>query len=187
MRRIIFQMLVSLDGYFEGPNKEIDWHVVDGDFNEYAVEMLNSVDTLLFGRVTYQLMASYWPTLSARTDDPVVAERMNNLPKIVFSRTLTKVEWQDTRLVGEDAVEEVAKLKRQPGKDMAIFGSSDLTVSLVPYNLVDEYRIFVNPVVLGGGKTLLHGLRERLDVHLIWSRVLKSGLILACYKPDRRK
>ncbi len=186
MRRIIFQMLVSLDGYFEGPNKEIDWHVVDGDFNEYAVEMLNSVDTLLFGRVTYQLMASYWPTLSARTDDPVVAERMNNLPKIVFSRTLTKVEWQDTRLVGEDAVEEVAKLKRQPGKDMAIFGSSDLAVSLTKSGLIDEYRIFVNPLFLGAGKPVLRGLNERLHLKLVNSRQFSSGVVMLCYQPENK-
>ena len=187
MRKIIFQMMVSLDGYFEGPHKELDWHRVDGEFNDYASDLLDSVDTLLFGRVTYELMAGYWPTPSALTNDPVIAAKMNSWPKVVFSRTLAAATWTNTRLIRDHAAEEIARLKQQPGRDMAIFGSSDLTVSLVPYGLVDEYRIFINPVVLGGGKPLLHGLQERLDVHLIWSRVLKSGLILACYKPDRRK
>jgi len=187
MRKIIFQMMVSLDGYFEGPNKELDWHLVDDEFNDYASDLLSSVDTLLFGRVTYQLMASYWPTPTAKTNDPLIAEKMNNLPKIVFSKTLAKVEWNNTRLVKENAAEEISKLKREPGKDMAIFGSSDLTVSLMSSGLIDEYRIFVNPVVLGSGKALLKGLKDRLYLNLIRTRIFKSGLVLLCYKSGRRK
>jgi len=187
MRKIIFQMMVSLDGYFEGPNKELDWHLVDDEFNDYASDLLSSVDTLLFGRVTYQLMASYWPTPTAKTNDPLIAEKMNNLPKIVFSKTLAKVEWNNTRLVKENAAEEISKLKRQPGKDMAIFGSSDLTVSLMSSGLIDEYRIFVNPVVLGSGKALLKGLKDRLYLNLVRTKIFKSGLVLLCYKPGRRK
>lgn len=187
MRKIIFQMMVSLDGYFEGPNHELDWHLVDGEFNDYAADLLDSVDTLLFGRVTYQLMAGYWPTPAAMTDDPVIAAKMNGLSKIVFSRTLTKADWNNTRLVRENAVEEISKLKRQPGRDMAIFGSSDLAVSLMPAGLIDEYRIFVNPVVLGSGKPLLKGLNARLDLKLARTKVFESGLVLLCYMPGGRK
>ena len=184
MRKIIFQNMVSLDGYFEGPNHELDWHLVDGEFNDYAADLLDSVDTLLFGRVTYQLMAGYWPSAEALTDDPVIAARMNSLQKVIFSRTLTKAEWSNTRLATADPATEIRRLKQQPGRDMAIFGSSDLTVSMMGADLVDEYRIFIAPVLLGRGKTLLHGLQERLKLRLISSRVFKSGLVLLCYKPE---
>ncbi len=186
MKKIIFQMLISLDGYFEGPNKELDWHIVDDEFNEYAGEVLDSVDMLLFGRVTYQLMASYWPTLAARTDDPVIAEKMNRLPKIVFSKTLAKAEWNNTRLVKENIEEEIDKLKRQPGKDLVIFGSSDLTLSLSESGLIDEYRLFVIPVFLGAGKPVLHGLKGRLHMKLLSTRQFKSGVVLLCYQPKNQ-
>jgi len=186
MRKVIFQNMVSLDGYFEGPNHELDWHLVGSEFNDYAADLLDSVDTLLFGRVTYQLMAGYWPSPAALTDDPVIAAKMNSLQKVVFSRTLSKTEWSNTRLATEDPVNEIRRLKQRPGRDMAIFGSSDLTVSLMSSGLVDEYRIFIAPVFLGGGKTLLRGLHERLNLHLIWSRIFKSGLVLLCYKPDKK-
>jgi dihydrofolate reductase len=187
MRKIIFQMMVSLDGYFEGGNKELDWHLVDEEFNEYASALLDSVDTILFGRVTYQLMASYWPTPIAKTNDPVIAEKMNNLQKVVFSKTLTKAEWNNTMLVKKNAVEEISKLKQQSGKNMVIFGSSDLTVNLTNSNLIDEYRIFVNPVVLGSGKPLLKGLKDRLSLNLIRTKIFKSGLVMLCYKHGERK
>jgi dihydrofolate reductase len=186
MRKIIFQNMVSLDGYFEGPNHELDWHRVDGEFNDYAAELLDSVDTLLFGRVTYELMASYWPTAAALTDDPVIAAKMNSLQKVVFSRSLDKTEWNNSRLAQGDAATEVRRLKQLPEKDIAIFGSSDLTVSLMGSGLVDEYRIFVAPIFLGSGKTLLKGLQTRLNLHLISSRVFKSGLVLLCYRPDTK-
>ena len=105
MRKVIVFMMTTLDGFFAGPNGEIDWHVVDEEFNEFANDQLNSVDVLLFGRVTYELMASYWPTASATTDDPIIADKMNTLPKIVFSGTLEKVEWHNTRLVKENIAE----------------------------------------------------------------------------------
>jgi dihydrofolate reductase len=186
MRKIIFQNMVSLDGYFEGPNHELDWHRVDGEFNDYAAGLLDSVDTLIFGRVTYQLMAGYWPSPDALADDPVIAAKMNSLQKVIFSRTLKTAAWSNTRLATDDPATEIRRLKQQPGRDMAIFGSSDLTVSLMDAHLLDEYRIFINPVFLGSGKTLLHGLHERLNLHLLWSRTFKSGLVLLCYEPDKK-
>ena len=162
MRKMIFFMLTTLDGFYEGPNKEIDWHNVDEEFNEFAIEQLNSVDVLLFGRVTYELMASYWPTPAATTNDPIVADKMNSLPKIVFSKTLSSVEWQNTRLVKENITEEISKLRQQPGKDLIIFGSSDLAATFIQHGLIDEYRIMVNPVVLGNGKPLFKGIHLNL-------------------------
>src|ERR1700690_15647 len=111
MRKVIFFMLISLDGYFEGPAQDITWHNVDEDFNRFAIDQLNSVDTLLFGRVTYEMMASYWPTPAAVSDDPIVAGKMNSLPKIVFSKSISKVDWQNTALIKDNFVEKISKLK----------------------------------------------------------------------------
>lgn len=184
MRKIIFQMMTTVDGYFEGPNKELDWHVVDDEFFQNAVDLLNSADLLLFGRVTYQMMAAYWPTAAAIADDPIIAERMNNLPKIVFSTTLKTADWQNSRVVHENSTEEIMRLKQQPGKNMVIFGSSDLAVALTKQRLIDEYRIIVNPVVLGGGKTLLEGLNERFKLKLVEAKTFSSGTVLLSCRPD---
>lgn len=177
--------MISLDGFFEGPNREIDWHNVDEEFNEYAIDLLDNVDVLLFGRVTYELMANYWPTLSATTDDPIVASKMNSLPKIVFSRTLEKADWNNTRLVKENIAEEVSKLKQQPGKDLAIFGSSDLALSFIKLSLIDEYRIIVNPLVLGEGKSLFKGISDKLTLKLLKTKTFNSGNVLLYYQPKR--
>src|ERR1700726_4944303 len=107
MRKVILSNLVSLDGFFEGPNRELDWFVVNDEFFEYARELLNSVDTILFGRVTYEYMASYWPTPAAAGNDPVITSKMNNLSKIVFSRTITSVEWNNSRLIKGNVAEEI--------------------------------------------------------------------------------
>lgn len=185
MRKVIFQMMVSLDGYFEGPKHELDWHHVDDEFNDYAIGLLDTLDTLVFGRVTYELMADYWPSPDALKNDPQVAQRMNRLAKVVFSRTLEKVEWNNSRLAKNDPATEVAKLKQQPGKDIAIFGSSDLMLSLIPHGLVNEYRIFVNPVVLGSGKTLFEDLDQRLELNLVGNKMFKSGLVGLYYRPAK--
>ena len=179
-------MMVTLDGFFAGPNGEIDWHVVDEEFNEFAIEQLNTVDVLLFGRKTYELMASYWPTPAAATNDPIVADKMNRLPKIVFSRTLSSVQWQNTRLVKENIAEEIAKLKQQPGKDLIIFGSSDLAVTFIQYGLLDECRIMVNPVVLGSGKPLFKGIKDRLNLNPLRTKTFRSGNVLLYYEPVKK-
>src|SRR5690349_8666241 len=111
MRKVFLFNMITLDGFFEGPNQDISWHNVDEEFNEFAINQLNEIDTLLFGRVTYQGMASYWPTDLAISDDPAVAGLMNSLQKVVFSKTLDKVAWNNSRLVKENAVEEVSTLK----------------------------------------------------------------------------
>jgi dihydrofolate reductase len=176
--------MVTLDGFFEGSGREIDWHVVDEEFNGFANAQLDSVDVLLFGRVTYELMAAYWPTPAAAADDPITAANMNRLPKIVFSRTLASVAWQNTRLVKTNIAEEIAKLKNEPGKDLIVFGSSDLAVSLMEHGLIDEFRIMVNPVILGGGKSLFKGIMKRRNLKLLKTKVFGSGNVLLYYRPD---
>ena len=115
MRKVILSNAVTLDGFFEGPNKELDWHIVDEALHQYAIDLLSDVDALLFGRVTYQLMADYWPAAatnpSTSRSDLEIAEKMNNLPKIVFSKTLQEVKWNNSRLVKENIAEEISKMK----------------------------------------------------------------------------
>jgi dihydrofolate reductase len=185
MRKIFAFIMATLDGYYEGPNQEFDFWVVDEEFNGFAVAQLDEVDTLLFGRVTYEGMAAYWPTSAGEEDDPRVAARMNGLSKIVVSRTLDRAEWANTRLI-KDA-DELKRLKQLPGKDIAILGSSDLTVSLLQMGLVDEVRIMVNPVVLGAGKSLFRSAGERVSLKLLKSRPFDSGNVLLYYQPAARQ
>ena len=182
MRRLFAFNMVSLDGFFAGPNGELDWHTVDAEFNTFAIEQLARVDALLFGRVTYEMMAGYWPGPEALADDPEVAGLMNRLPKIVFSRTLAKAEWNHTRLVRDHVGEEIRKLKEQPGKDLALFGSANMLATLMELNLVDEHRLIVNPVVLGSGRPLFQRRGDQLKLKLVRSRSFGNGNVLLCYQ-----
>lgn len=186
MKKIFSFMVSSVDGYYEGPNQEFDWPVVDEEFNRFSIEQLDEVDTLLFGRVTYQGMAAYWPTQAAREDDPEVAARMNGISKIVVSRSLDKAEWANTRLIRDDITEELRKLKQQPGKDIAIFGSSNLTVGLLDLELVDELRVMVSPIVLGAGKSLFGTAENRIALKLLKTKPFNSGNLLLYYQPTAR-
>jgi dihydrofolate reductase len=178
MRKVLFFMLISLDGYFEGPNRDLTWHNVDGEFDLFSFEQLETVDTLLFGRVTYEMMARFWPSQEAMAQDPLVANKMNSLPKIVFSRTLARVDWNNTRLIKDHWVEEISRLKNQAGKDLIIFGSSDLAVTFIQQSLIDEFRILINPLILGGGKPLFKGLQGQYGLKLVQTRVFGSGNVL---------
>ncbi len=183
MRRVLFFMMITVDGYYAGPNGDIDWHNVDGEFNEFAIAQLNEADTLLFGRSTYELMASYWPTPAAVQDDPEVAGKMNSLSKIVFSTTLERATWQNTRLIKGGIAAEVARLKQEPGKAMLILGSSQLATAFIDQGLLDEARLMVNPVALGRGKSVFAGIKDRLKLRLTKTRTFGSGNVLLCYEP----
>ncbi len=178
MRKIIVSNLASVDGFFEGPSKELDWHVVEEEFLEYAKDMLRKADLLLFGATTYKLMAAYWPT--AAPDE--IADQMNNLPKIVFSTILKEVEWNNSRLVSTSIQEEVSKLKQQTGKDIVVLGSAKLASSLLQWGLVDEYRVIVNPVLLGKGTPLFAGITERIHLKLLATKAPASGVVILSYK-----
>jgi dihydrofolate reductase len=187
MRKVILFNLTTLDGFFADAKGAIDWHIVDEEFRAFAIQQLDSVDTILFGRRTYQLMVSYWPTEAAIKRDPAIAGKMNQTAKIVFSRTLEKAEWTNLRLVKEKAAEEVAKLKQQPGKDVIIFGSGNLAATLTQSCLIDEYRMMVNPIVLGSGHPFFQGVEDRLPMKLIDSRVFGSGSVLLSYRPNKER
>jgi dihydrofolate reductase len=182
LRRIFSFNMMTLDGFFEGPQQDINWHNVDAEFNEFAVEQLSTIGVILFGRVTYQGMASYWPTSFAIENDPVVAAQMKSFPKIVFSRTLDKAEWNNTRLIKDHIAEEVGKLKQQPGKDLAIFGSANLTASLMHMGLVDEFRVMVNPIILGQGTPLFKGVDEKVNLKLLKTRTFRNDNVLLYYQ-----
>ncbi|MGQ0837720.1 dihydrofolate reductase family protein [Actinokineospora sp.] len=184
MRKIFSFIGTTLDGYYEGPNQEFDWPVVDAEFAAFSVEQLDEVDTIVMGRVTYQGMAAYWPTPEAIADDPATATRMNDTAKIVVSRTLDKADWTNTRIVTDDVAGELTALKRRPGKDIAVFGSSDLTAGLIHLGLVDEVRIMVNPIVLGAGKSLFHTSDTRISLTLLQVRHFSSGNVLLYYRPE---
>lgn len=184
MKKIIFQMSVSLDGYIEGPNHEIGWHLVDDEFNAYAVEMLKATDVLIMGRKTYELMAGYWPT--AEDNDPVVKERMNSTPKLVFSRTLKNVEWQNSRLATGSIADEVARLKQVPGNVVLPIGGSELAASFLDQGLMDELHIILTPILLGGGKTVLDGIKRRYPLRLLSTKKFNSGNVVVTYEPALR-
>ena len=186
MRKLLSFMVMTLDGYHEGPNHEFDWPNVDDEFNDFAISQLNDIDTLIFGRATYEGMASYWPTPAALEDDRVIADRMNNIPKVVFSSSLESADWQNTRLVSGDVAGAITELKQQSGKNLAVFGSSTLTVSLIDEGLVEELRVMVHPILLGAGKSLFSALHRRVPVKLERTTVFSSGNVLLHYRPAAR-
>ena len=174
--------MISLDGHYEGPRHDISWHKVYDDFKAYPIDLALKIDTLIFGRLTYELMASYWPRADAMADDPVVTERINNLPKIVISHTLEKADWQHTEIISDKVAETLSRLKSEPGKSIAIFGSSQLSRTLIPSGLIDEYRIVISPVVLGQGSRLFAGLKNALNLQLQDTRSFKSGNVMFTYQ-----
>jgi len=178
MRRLIVSNLMSLDGFFEGPNKNIDWFMVDEEFFEYAKEMLCAADTLLFGRATYEHMAGYWPT--APSDE--IADKMNGLAKLVASRTLQQVSWNNSKLIKGNVAEEIAKLKRKPGKDIVLLGSSILASSLLQEGLIDEYRVILAPLLIGSGSPLFKDISKQIKFKLQKTKLLKSGVIVLYYQ-----
>ncbi len=183
MRRIITSNLVSLDGYLAGPGGDLSWHTVNDEFFGYAEDMLNSAGVLLFGRITYDLMASYWPTETVRKNDPVVAGKMNGLPKIVFSKTLEKAEWENTTLFNGDVEKNIRQLKEQPGKDIVILGSGTVVSALTQADLIDEYRFIINPVILGSGVYQFTGNVGRKKMELTDVKQFSTGVVILCYKP----
>lgn len=177
-------MMISLDGFFEGQDHDLSWHNVDTEFNAYAAHMLRETDTLLFGRKTYQLMENYWPAAKpSDQNDAIIAEKMNLLPKIVFSKTLEiikeKPHWRHIRLVKDDSAEAVKEIKNKQGKGITILGSSTLCVSLLEAGLLDELRIMVNPVVIGNGTPLFKGIHNKLTVKLFRTKNFLQGMF--CY------
>ncbi len=184
MRKLFVFNNVTLDGYFTDANGDMSWaHKNDPEWNAFAADNAKGGGTLLFGRITYELMASFWPTPAALESMPEVAEGMNNLPKVVFSRTLDKAKWNNTKLVKSGLVEEVRKMKSEAGEDMVILGSGSIVSQLSEHGLIDEYQMVVSPIVLGKGRTMFDGVRKRLPMKRTKLRAFENGNVLLCYEP----
>lgn len=184
MGKLVVFNFVTLNGFFKGPGGDISWHQHGmHDEQEFAESNAQSGAALLFGRVTYQMMAGYWPSPVARQNDPVMAEAMNKADKIVFSKTLDKAGWNNTRLIKDSLIEEVKKLKEAPGKDMAILGSGSIATQLAEYGLIDEYQLMIDPVVIGEGTAVFKNISHQLNLKLTSTKVFKSGRVLLCYVP----
>jgi dihydrofolate reductase len=186
MRKLVAFNNVTLDGYFTGADGDMSWAhggERDAEFDAFVADNAKGGGMLVFGRVTYAMMAGYWPTPVAAERDPVVAERMNGLPKVVFSRTLDTASWSNTRLVKSDLAAAVRELKSEAGPDMAILGSGSIVAQLAQARLIDAYQVVVNPVVLGKGRTMFDGLDERLDLKLAKSRTFPKGKVFLSYEP----
>ncbi len=189
MRKIIVFNLLSVDGFFAGTDGNIDWHVVDAEFNKAAVEMIKPFDTILFGRVTYQLFESYWPGAArdpaTSKEDRIIANKINRMTKVVFSKTLDTVTWNNSKLIKGDIGKEVKKLKHTTGLDIVIYGSGTIVQQLANLGLIDEYRLLVNPVILGRGKPMFKEVKDKLNLKLLKTKTFKSGNVLLCYRPKR--
>ena len=181
MRKVILLMHVSLDGFVGGPQGEVDWIKIDNEMYHDVDELLKTVDTALYGRVTYQMMENYWPTVPHNSSSTQFelhhADWVEHVHKIVFSKSLDKVTWNNTRLIKENIQEEVLKLKQQPGKDMMIFGSPSIAHLFMKLDLIDAYRIMVNPVILGKGIPLFQDINDRKKLTLLQAKTFQSGVV----------
>jgi dihydrofolate reductase len=187
-RRLFVSMIVSLDGFIEGPGADLSWFPDDSpQFEQYANEMIDSVGVALYGRRSYETMLSYWPAAeknSRSAADLSFAKRMNALPKVVLSRTLTHAEWSNTRIVSDNVAEAMNELKQQPGKPIVAWAGAGLVKTLTELDLVDEYRLIVCPAVLGGGTPFFApGVTPKL--RLVRTTQLGSNVVVLCYEPIR--
>jgi len=184
-RSLLAFMHVSLDGFVANRRGEMDWITIDNEIFKDAIALADIADTALFGRVTYQMMESYWPTVLSNDSSTKLelqhAQWMQNTSKIVVSSTLDKVDWNNTRLIKGNIAREILELKHGPGKNIMIFGSPRLTHSLMQWDLIDEYRININPVILGGGIPLFSA-PARINLKLMATKNFKSGVVGLHYK-----
>jgi dihydrofolate reductase len=186
MRKLIVFNNVSLDGYLSDENGDMSWaHKQDAEWNAFAAENASGGGVLVLGRITYELMASYWPTPLALENTPVLAERMNNLSKVVFSRILETASWKNTKLVKGDIAAEMRKMKSEPGPDMVILGSGTIVSQLTDARLIDEYQVVVNAIVLGRGRKMFDGVQEKMSLTLKKTRTFSNGNVVLCYEPKR--
>ncbi len=193
MRKIFLHIFVSVDGFIEGPEQDLSWMAADGEFEEYINGVLGSVDSMIFGRRSFELLAQYWPTAEenpAGAADPkkpqrhIEAARMiNTKEKIVFSKTLNTTDWANSTIISGDLAAEVVRLKQQPGKDIALFAGAELASNFMRLGLIDEYRLLVNPILLGAGTPLFQGGYDRTKLHLVETRTFGSGAVLLVYRP----
>ncbi len=184
MPKLVVYNSMSLDGYFTDANGDMSWaHKQDPEWQAFVAENARGGGQLLFGRITYDLMASFWPTPHAAQGNPVIAERMNTLRKYVFSTTMDQAAWSNTTLFKGDLGSEVRKLKQAPGPDIVIMGSGSVVAQLADAGLIDQYQIVLNPLVIGSGRTLFEGVKRKLPLKLAKSRAFGNGNVVLFYEP----
>jgi len=189
MRKVIVSINVTLDGFMAESNGALDWHfpLWDNEMAKYAYRQLSRADTILLGRITYQAMAGYYPAAGRNkvcipNIDTALANMMNNYPKVVFSRTLQSLDWRNARLAQAGIAEEIALLRQLPGKHLMIFGSGSLVANFMQLDLVDEYLIWVHPVILGKGNPLFKGIDYKLNLNLLKTKRFDSGVVVLDYE-----
>lgn len=186
MPKLVVFNTVSLDGYYTDPNGDMSWaHKSDPEWDAFVSNNAKGEGRLVFGRVTYEMMVSFWPTPAAEERMPEVAARMNALPKVVFSRTLNEVSWNNTKLVKGDMIAEMRKMKSEPGPDMVILGSGTIVSQFTQARLIDEYQIVVSPVVLGSGKSMFSGVKDRMALKRTRTMNFQNGNAVLWYEPVR--
>lgn len=187
MRKLTMFNFITLNGFFKGANGDISWHKQTepgDDEKEYANNASQQQHVLVFGRVTYQMMAWYWPSANAAKQSPAMAKNMNSSEKIVFSNTLEKADWNNTTLIKGDLIEEIKKLKQEPGNDLTILGSGSLVAQLSDARLIDHYEIMVDPVAISAGTPIFDGIKNPLELKLVNAKTFKSGVVVFSYEPS---
>jgi dihydrofolate reductase len=193
MRKIIALIHLSLDGFAAGPNDELDWISYDEELEQYAHSMHDLTDAVIWGRRTYEGMAGYWLTVPGNPGStPAELEHahfLDNATKIVVSRTLDRIDWNNTKntvLIKDNIAEQINKIKQQSGKDIWFLGSTNLAQTFMQLDLIDEYRININPTVLGSGKPLFANVNRNIPLKLLESKTFKSGVVALRYEPVRK-
>lgn len=185
-------MNVTLDGFMSGPDCELDWHfrMWSNEMAEEAGKQLARADTIILGGITYRAMAKYWPlqatSLACAREDIAFADMMNNYTKVVFSKTIQAAQWHNTKLVRSGIAKEIGKLKQQPGKHLMVYGSGKIVAALMHLNLIDEYQVWLHPVVLGKGKPFFKDLNNQLEMDLLGTTSFRCGVVLLNYLTSPR-
>jgi len=197
MSKVILSMMTSLDGSIARADGDLNWFLTDAEFEAEMLTVLRNVDAMLFGRVSYQLLAEYWPTAGTNASleapggftneerEKTFAELMNSIPKVVYSRTLEQADWAPTRIVRENIAEDLATMKRQATKDIVLFAGASIASTFINLDLIDEYRLMVHPIVLANGISLFRDVREDRTLTLRRTKTFSSGVVLVHY--DRKR
>lgn len=186
MRKLIVSAWVTLDGVFDADSMDVWWNPYNSaERATYIKEMINGADALLFGRTTYEMLASYWP--DQKNDDNGPASKLNSVPKFVVSSTLKKADWNNSTIIKDNVVEEIAKLKKQPGQEIQIEGSATLVQSLMEANLIDEFRFLVTPIIVGRGKRFFKDGMSTTGMTLVKTKTLALGVVVLNYQADKKE
>lgn len=186
MRKLKLQIQISIDGFISGINGEMDWMIWnwDDELKKYVYEITDNVDTIILGRKLAEGFISHWAAVAANPDNPEfeAGKKFTNTQKVVFTNTLYKSEWDNTVLAKGDLVEEITKLKKQDGQDIIAYGGAAFVSNLIREDLIDEYHLFINPALLGNGKSIFNGLDSKKGLTLVKSTSFECGIVVNCYK-----